>query len=269
MECELAKKAYRFTDENLKFFKTFDFRLIFTGGKKLAKRILIIDDEPLILESVGYNLKQEGYEVLTAADGENGLAKANSERPDLILLDLMLPGMNGMDVCRAIRQNSEVPIIMLTAKEGEIDRVLGLELGADDYVTKPFSMRELLARIRTVLKRIGEGVPREKQSETLHCDAMVIDVLGHEVIVRGEVINLSSKEFELLRILATHPGQALSREQLLNLVWGNDFYGDDRTVDVHIRWLREKIEADPGRPEYILTVRGVGYKFRKSERKEG
>jgi DNA-binding response OmpR family regulator len=144
-----------------------------------------------------------------------------------------------------------------------------LELGADDYVTKPFSMRELLARVRTVLKRTRDGDSSGKRTEILHYGDLVIDTMGHEVSTRGGVINLSSKEFELLRILATHPGQALSREQLLNLVWGNDFYGDDRTVDVHIRWLREKIETDPGRPEYILTVRGVGYKFRKSERKEG
>jgi DNA-binding response OmpR family regulator len=230
----------------------------------MAKQILIIDDEPMIVESVSYNLKQEGYEVLTALDGESGLQLALTKEVDLILLDLMLPGMNGMEICRQIRQQSSVPIIMLTAKEGEIDRVLGLELGADDYVTKPFSMRELLARIKTVLKRTiptGPGMP--ETAKTIKIGELQIDLLGHEVTVKNQVINLSSKEFEMLRIMASHPGQVLSREQLLNLVWGNDFYGDSRTVDVHIRWLREKIENDPGDPEYILTVRGVGYKFRK------
>ena len=229
----------------------------------MAKRILIIDDEPLIVESVSYSLKQEGYEVVAAADGVEGLKLAETEEPDLVLLDLMLPGMNGLEVCRTIRRSSDLPIIMLTAKEGEIDRVLGLELGADDYVTKPFSMRELLARIKSVLKRTAPTGGAPEGPKVLVSNDLQIDLLGHEVTVKGEIVNLSSKEYELLRILAGHPGQVLTREQLLNLVWGNDFYGDDRTVDVHIRWLREKIEEDPGNPQYILTVRGVGYKFRK------
>jgi DNA-binding response OmpR family regulator len=229
----------------------------------MSKRILVIDDEPMIVESVGYTLKQEGYEVQTAKDGEAGLELALTEEPDLILLDLMLPGLNGTEVCQRIRKVSEVPIIMLTAKEGEIDRILGLELGADDYVVKPFSMRELLARIKSVLKRVN-AVCKTAESQSLKNGDLVIDLLGHEVGVKGVKVDLSSKEFDLLRILANHPGQVLTREQLLNLVWGNDFYGDSRTVDVHIRWLREKIEEDPGDPKYILTVRGVGYKFRKS-----
>lgn len=230
----------------------------------MAKLILIIDDEQMIVESVSYNLKQEGYEVLTALDGETGLELAQTKEVDLILLDLMLPGMNGMEICKIIRQQSGVPIIMLTAKEGEIDRVLGLELGADDYVTKPFSMRELMARIKTVLKRtVSNGSGMLDAPKVIRIGELQIDLLGHEVTVKGQSISLSSKEYELLRIMASHPGQVLSREQLLNLVWGNDFYGDSRTVDVHIRWLREKIEVDPGEPEYILTVRGVGYKFKK------
>ncbi|HBF38836.1 MAG TPA: DNA-binding response regulator [Firmicutes bacterium] len=230
----------------------------------MAKQILIIDDEQMIVESVSYNLKQEGYEVLTALDGETGLELAQTKDIDLILLDLMLPGMNGMEICKIIRQGSSVPIIMLTAKEGEIDRVLGLELGADDYVTKPFSMRELLARIKTVLKRTAStGSGMLDTPKVIKTGDLQIDLLGHDVTVKGQSISLSSKEYELLRIMASHPGQVLSREQLLNLVWGNDFYGDSRTVDVHIRWLREKVEMDPGEPEYILTVRGVGYKFRK------
>lgn len=229
----------------------------------MAKKILVIDDEPMILDSVSYSLRQEGYEVLTAKDGESGLKSATSEEVDLILLDLMLPGMDGLEICRTIRKTSEVPIIMLTAKEGEIDRILGLELGADDYVTKPFSMRELLARIKTVLKRIKTGGIPLDQPKTIVSGELSVDLLGHEVTLRGEPVNFSSKEYDLLRILASHPGQVLSREQLLNLVWGDDFYGDNRTVDVHIRWLREKIEDDPGNPKYIQTVRGVGYKFRK------
>lgn len=234
----------------------------------MPKKILVIDDEPLIVESVSYNLKQEGYDVMTATDGETGLKLAETGNFDLILLDLMLPGIDGMEICRTIRKTSEIPIIMLTAKEGEIDRVLGLELGADDYVTKPFSMRELMARVKRVLKRTtvgteADGAKATGRGGTIVSGRLEIDLLGHEVAVNGATVNLSSKEFELLRILASHPGQVLTREQLLDLVWGNDFYGDSRTVDVHIRWLREKIEKDPSNPEFILTVRGVGYKFRK------
>ena len=230
----------------------------------MAKRILIIDDEPMIVESVSYNLKQQGYEVIASGDGETGQKLAQSETVDLILLDLMLPGIDGLEICRILRQHSEVPVIMLTAKEAEIDRVLGLELGADDYITKPFSMRELLARVKSVLKRTAaSGGNYTGQSQTINSGELMIDPLGHEVTLGGRTVNLTSKEFELLRILATHPGQVLTREQLLNLVWGSDFFGDDRTVDVHIRWLREKIETDPGDPTYILTVRGAGYKFRK------
>lgn len=234
----------------------------------MPKKILVIDDEPMIVESVSYNLKQEGYDVMTATDGETGLKLAETGNFDLILLDLMLPGMDGMEICRTIRKTSEIPIIMLTAKEGEIDRVLGLELGADDYVIKPFSMRELMARVKRVLKRTTIGTESDGakvigRGGTIVRGRLQIDLLGYEVTVNGAKVNLSSKEFELLRILASHPGQVLTREQLLDLVWGNDFYGDSRTVDVHIRWLREKIEDDPGNPEFILTVRGVGYKFRK------
>lgn len=233
----------------------------------MPKKILVVDDEPMIVESVSYNLKQEGYDVMTATDGETGLKLAENGDFDLILLDLMLPGMDGMEICRTLRKTSEIPIIMLTAKEGEIDRVLGLELGADDYVTKPFSMRELMARVKRVLKRSVVNLETAGvvagHDQSIISGRLEIDLLGHEVTVNGVVVNLSSKEFELLKVLASHPGQVLTREQLLDLVWGNDFYGDTRTVDVHIRWLREKIEADPGNPEYILTVRGVGYKFKK------
>jgi DNA-binding response OmpR family regulator len=235
----------------------------------MGKRILIIDDEPMIVESVGYNLGLEGYEVIAANHGDAGFKLAETEKYDLILLDLMLPGMSGLEICRSIRQHSEVPIIILTAKEGEIDRVLGLELGADDYVTKPFSMRELIARVRTVLKRYqaaSTGAERTESADIFNCGDLAVDFPGHEVTVKGKPINLSGKEFELLKILIHHPGQVLSREQLLNLVWGSDFYGGDRTVDVHIRWLREKIEDEPGEPKYIITVRGAGYKFNRTPR---
>ncbi|NLW46743.1 MAG: response regulator transcription factor [Firmicutes bacterium] len=235
----------------------------------MPKKILVIDDEPMIVESVSYNLKQEGFEVVAATDGEAGLKLAETGNFDLILLDLMLPGIDGLEICRTLRKQSEIPIIMLTAKEGEIDRVLGLELGADDYITKPFSMRELLARVKAVLKRMGAGAEPVSQGQMINCDGLKIDLLGHEVSVNGDAVNLSSKEFELLRVLATHPGQVLTREQLLDLVWGNDYFGDTRTVDVHIRWLREKIEADPGDPQFILTVRGTGYKFKKILAKRG
>lgn len=232
----------------------------------MPKRILIIDDEPMIVESVSYNLKQEGFEVVAATDGEAGLKLAETGNFDLIILDLMLPGIDGLEICRTLRKQSDIPIIMLTAKEGEIDRVLGLELGADDYITKPFSMRELLARVKTVLKRIinyNEPNKQSNQLETIISGDLRLDLLGREVSVNGQTVNLSSKEFDILRVLASHPGQVLTREQLLDLVWGNDFYGDTRTVDVHIRWLREKIETDPANPQYILTLRGVGYKFKK------
>jgi DNA-binding response OmpR family regulator len=228
----------------------------------MAKRILIIDDERLIVESVSYNLKQEGYEVISALDGKTGLQLAETEQIDLILLDLMLPGISGTEICRTIRKTSDIPIIMLTAKEDEIDRVLGLALGADDYVTKPFSMRELMARVKTVLKRMNfNSGGNISEPKVLRFDEVEIDFQGHEVYVKGKLAPFSGKEFELLKVLIDHSGQVLTREQLLNLVWGNDYFGDDRTVDVHIRWLREKIENDPGVPKYIITIRGVGYKF--------
>lgn len=235
----------------------------------MGKKILIIDDEPMIVESVSYNLRQEGYEVITANHGDEGLKLAESEKVDLILLDLMLPGMNGLDICRAIRQHSEVPIIILTAKEAEIDRVLGLELGADDYVTKPFSIRELIARVRSVSKRyqaVNAANDPQETADVYNYGELTVDFPGHEVTVKGKPVSLSGKEFELLKILIQHPGQVLSREQLLNLVWGSDFYGGDRTVDVHIRWLREKIEDDPGEPKLIITVRGAGYKFNRTHK---
>jgi len=230
----------------------------------LGKKVLIVEDESLIAETVAFNLQKEGYEVIIAGDGETGLKLYRTEQPDLIILDLMLPGMDGMEVCRLIRRESQLPIIILTAKEAEIDRVLGLELGADDYVTKPFSLRELLARVKTVLRRSNQ-VMQVPEEEFIRFDELEIDLMGQEVKARREKKELTAKEFELLKTLAMNPGRVLSRDQLLDRVWGHDFYGDPRTVDVHIRWLREKIEIDPGDPRYILTVRGSGYKFRRKE----
>lgn len=229
----------------------------------MGKKILMVEDEPHIADAVAFNLKKEGYEVILAADGETGLERIFTERPDLVLLDLMLPGIDGIEVCRRVRARSQLPIIVLTAKEAEIDRVLGLEMGADDYVTKPFSVRELLARIKTVLRRSDYSESNSGEEQLLKFGHLQIDCLGHEVKVAGEKIELSAKEYELLRVLATNAGRVLSRDLLLDRIWGADFYGDPRTVDVHIRWLREKIEVDPGNPEYILTVRGSGYKFRR------
>ncbi|MGD8626499.1 MAG: response regulator transcription factor [Anaerolineae bacterium] len=242
------------------------------GKKKKKKnkpqdRILVVEDDLTLLDTLEYNLAGEGYEVITAADGLTALEVAREEQPDLIVLDLMLPRLDGFEVCRVLRRETNVPILMLTARTDEVDRVVGLEVGADDYLTKPFSMRELLARVKALLRRVrlireemaGEqGVP---ETEQLAFGDLVIDLDRREVLVRGEARRLKPKEFELLAFLARHPGMALSRDLLLDRVWGWDYGGGSRTVDVHVRWLREKVEADPANPERIVTVRGVGYCF--------
>jgi len=231
--------------------------------------ILIVDDERMLVETISYNLKKEGFEVAVAHDGETALALVKSLKPQLVVLDLMLPKISGWEVCRALRQNPEYrqdcPVLMLTARGEEADKVLGLELGADDYLVKPFGMRELVARVRALLRRSvkAPGNP----GEVLEAGNVHLDVARHEVRLIGadggaKEVNLSLKEFELLRVLLTHVGQAVPREVLLERVWGDDFYGDERTLDVHIRWLREKLENTPSQPEHLLTVRGVGYKFR-------
>ncbi|MDH7570540.1 MAG: response regulator [Armatimonadota bacterium] len=224
------------------------------GGK-----VLVIEDEETMLEGLTYNLSKEGFEVVVARDGEEGVALAGLNRPDLVLLDLMLPGMSGTDVCRALRRESDVPIIMLTAKSDEADKVLGLGLGADDYVVKPFSMRELIARIHAVLRRSREGDPT--QPDQFSYRQLTVDFARHRVTVDGNPVDLSPKEYRLLRTLIAHRGKVLRRDELLRLVWGRDVYVDQRTVDVHIRWLREKIEEDPGHPVLVQTVRGAGYRF--------
>jgi phosphate regulon transcriptional regulator PhoB len=222
-------------------------------------KVLVVDDENPILDAVSYNLRKEGYHPLTASDAEQCMQIVLNENPDLIILDVMLPSASGFDICKRIRKDRNVPIIMLTARAEEMDRVVGLELGADDYVTKPFSMRELMARVKTILRRVGsEELSREEICET---GGITIDPTRYEVKVNGKPVDLSPREFDLLRFLATHPGQVFNRQALLDRVWGADAYVEDRTVDVHIRWLREKIEDDPSHPIRLLTVRGVGYKF--------
>ena len=223
-------------------------------------KVLVVDDEETMVRSLSTLLRQEGYEVVAATDGQQALATARAERPDLILLDVMLPGVDGLEVCRQIRVWSTVPIIMLTAKTAEVDKVVGLEVGADDYVTKPFSGRELVARVRANLRRLQMDVEHEQQERFQRGD-VVMDVGRRRVVVRGLEATLSPKEFDLLKVLMSHPGRVLGRDFLLNQVWGEDFFGDTRTLDVHIRWLREKIEETPSHPTYIQTVHGVGYRF--------
>jgi len=223
-------------------------------------KVLVVDDENPIVEAVAYNLRKEGFQALTASDAEQCLDIARTERPDLIILDVMLPSASGFDVCRMLRKQNDVPIIMLTARAEETDRVVGLELGADDYITKPFSMRELMARVKTVLRRTHVGAVSTES--IVKAGNLTVDPNRYEVTLGDKRIELSPKEFDLLRFMATHPGQVFSRQSLLDRVWGADAYVEDRTVDVHIRWLREKIEVNASRPERLLTVRGVGYKFR-------
>lgn len=222
---------------------------------------MVVDDEKPIVEILKVNLEKNGYKVITAFDGESAVQKATSEEPDLILLDVMLPKMDGFTVCKKIRETSAVPIIMLTAREEEVDKVLGLELGADDYMTKPFSLRELMARLKANLRRNQIANQPESDNEIIKFEELTIDTEKYEVKKRGEVIPLTFREFELLKFLAVRKGKIFSRQQLLNKVWDYEFYGDVRTVDVTIRRLREKIEDNPSVPAYIITKRGVGYYF--------
>lgn len=222
-------------------------------------RILIVEDEDSFSDALSFMLRREGYEVFIAADGNTAIAEFDKHGPDLVLLDLMLPGMSGTEVCRIIRSKSTVPVIMLTAKDGEVDKVVGLELGADDYVTKPFSSRELLARVRAVLRRHGEQ--EELLPPTIEAGSVRIDIERHVVSVRGEHVSMPLKEFDLLEFLVRNSGRVLTRNQLIDRVWGADYVGDTKTLDVHIKRLRGKIEIDPANPVHIHTVRGLGYKF--------
>jgi len=226
-------------------------------------RVLVVDDEPVLADTIRYNMRREGYEVQVANDGIEALKLAQATPPDLVILDLMLPGVDGLEVCRQIRRDSTVPILMLTAKDDEIDKIVGLEVGADDYMTKPFSMRELLARVHAMLRRSRMQQPATAvdAAQSVRSDDLEADPLQRRVVLRGAPLQLKPKEFDLLVYLMQRKGHVLTRDQLLDKVWGYTFGGDTRTVDVHIRWLREKIEEDPSKPRRLETVRGVGYRF--------
>ena len=223
-------------------------------------RLLVIEDEPSISEPLAYMLEKEGFEVAVAATGPDGVDEFDRSGADLVLLDMMLPGLSGTDVCKALRQSGNVPIIMLTARDSEVDKVVGLELGADDYVTKPFSSRELVARIRAVLRRQVDAVG-ELAPPTLSAGPVRMDVDRHRVTVSGAPVPLPLKEFELLEILLRNAGRVLTRQQLIDRVWGADYVGDTKTLDVHVKRLRAKVEPEPKNPRHLLTVRGLGYKF--------
>lgn len=234
----------------------------------MKNSILIVEDEKALRETLEYNLTNEGYEVETSADGLEAFQKAHNGNYSLILLDIMLPGMDGFEICRKIRAEKNTPILMLTARDDEIDRIVGLEVGADDYMSKPFSMRELLARVKAMLRRVRlmqeETTPAAVEppsKEVLTFDDLVIDSIRREVRINNENLELKPKEFELLHYLALNRGRALSRDKILEDVWGWDYMGESRTVDVHMRWLRQKIEIDPGQPSRLITVRGAGYRF--------
>ncbi len=222
-------------------------------------RVLVVEDEESISDPLSYMLRREGFEVSVAETGPDGLREFDRTGADVVLLDVMLPGLSGTEVCRALRQKSNVAIIILTARDSEVDKVVGLELGADDYVTKPFSHRELLARIRAVLRRGVE--PEELLSPTIEAGPVRLDVDRHTVAVNGETVALPLKEFDLLELLLRNSGRVLTRGQLIDRIWGSDYVGDTKTLDVHVKRLRAKIEPDPANPQYLLTVRGLGYKF--------
>ena len=225
--------------------------------------VLVIEDEENLLKAIKYNLEKDGYKVQSAMDGEQGLELARQMEPSFIILDIMLPKMDGIEVCRILRRESNVPILMLTAKSEEIDRVVGLELGADDYVTKPFSMRELMARTKAILRRysLSTNDKAKESGKVLKAGKLEVNISKHVVTLDGKLLELKPREFDLLALLVENAGRALTRDQILESIWGQDYYGDTRTVDVHIRWLREKIEGNPGSPKQIITIRGVGYRF--------
>lgn len=238
-----------------------------------SQKILVVEDEPTLVETLTYNLERQGYTVFACGDGHDALQIAKTQRPDLVVLDVMLPSIDGFEVCRMLRQEMNIPIIMLTARSSEVDKIVGLEVGADDYLAKPFSMRELLARIKAHLRRVRllraeigleNGSAGAQDSATVNrfaFDNLVVDVQRREVKVNDELLRLKPMEFELLHFLALNHGIVLSRDQILESVWGWDFSGGSRTVDVHVRWLREKIEEKPAEPTRIITVRGIGYRF--------
>ena len=225
--------------------------------RTLKQRILLVEDEGTLRKTLKLSLEEQGYEVTTAADGYDGLQKARTKMFDLLLVDLMLPGLDGLSLVRAVRQDWDVPVLILTARTSDMDKIVGLETGADDYLTKPFSLGELLARIRALLRRAERSGPRD----VLTSGGIALDLVGRRATLGGQALNLSPKEFSLLAELMRHERAVLSRDLLLTRVWGYDYMGDSRTVDVHVRWLREKIEEDPSNPKMIQTVRGIGYRF--------
>ena len=231
----------------------------------MTEKVLVVEDEKTLQETLAYNLRHQGYEVETSGDGKSAIELARTFHPDVIILDIMLPGIDGFEVCRILRQEMTTPVLMLTARDDEIDRIVGLEVGADDYLTKPFSMRELMARVKAILRRV-RLIREEMDSEAASPQLMVfgnltINPTRREVLLDAESLSLKPKEYELIMFMAQHKGQVLSREHILERVWGWDYIGDSRTVDVHVRWLREKIEEDPAHPIRIITVRGAGYRF--------
>ncbi len=228
---------------------------------EMPRKILIVDDEPLIVKGLRYSLLQDGYEIDTAGDGEQALQQIRSTGYDMLLLDVMLPGISGTELCQRVREFSNVPIIMITAKGEAMDKIMGLEYGADDYITKPFNILEVKARIKSLFRRSTAVAEEESSENVITCKNLEIDLQQRVVMLRGEMVRVTAREFDLLAFLATHRGKVYPRDELLGLVWKYDFMGDMRTVDVHIRRLREKIEDDSSKPEYILTKWGVGYYF--------
>ena len=227
-----------------------------------SSTILLVDDEDAVQKLLAYPLERDGFRVVQARDGEEALERFAQERVDLVVLDLMLPKLDGLEVCKRLRAASSVPIIMLTARDDELDKVLGLELGADDYITKPFSIREFRSRVRALLRRAATAAESQQEEETIVVDGLTIDLGRRDVTVHEKPVQLTYVEFELLRTLVAHPGRVYTREMLLQALWGGSDYREPRTIDVHVRHLREKLEPDPSQPEFILTVRGVGYRFR-------
>lgn len=229
----------------------------------MAKKVLVVDDEKLIVKGIRFSLEQDGMEVTCAYDGEEALHLAQENKFDMILLDIMLPKMDGFEVCQAIREFSNMPIVMLTAKGDDMDKILGLEYGADDYITKPFNILEVKARIKAIMRRTAASEPKEENSKVIESGDLKLDCESRRLFVQGREINLTAKEFDLLELLVMNPNKVYSRENLLNLVWGYEYPGDVRTVDVHVRRLREKIEPNPGEPKYVHTKWGVGYFYQK------
>ena len=229
--------------------------------KEIQRTVLVVEDDDSLQDVLSYNLTRKGYRVLQAMDGDVALDMAREEKPDLIVLDIMLPGLDGLEVCRIVRREMATPILILTARDQELDKVGGLELGADDYMTKPFSIRELLARVGALIRRREMDVGPPELEKSIIVGELALNLEARTAMMSGESLDLRPKEYDLLAFMASHPGRAYTRNELLDQVWGTEYFGDPRTVDVHVRWLREKIEREPGAPRHIITIRGTGYRF--------